>query len=272
MTYNPYAPPDDNFFNNAGGPQPVQGAPQGWEIEEVIRLAWDRYKADWITIQFGSLLAAAPAQLLGLFSNGIVQRLHYQPFSKEFWGISIGIGLLGNFITAYFQAGLLRMMLRAARGQEASFGQLFSGGPSYFAMLGVLWLQFIGIFAGTLLFLVPGILLGLGFLLAQYYVVDAGMGPIQALGASWDAMRGHKGQTFLFFLVWFVITLISVCTCVGPFIASAVLHVALAIVFTRVSGRTASSTDVVSPYGQGGPTGGYGAGPMPPPGGGWGAA
>ena len=272
MTFNPYAPPDDNFFNNAGPPPPAQGGPQPWEIEEVIRLAWDRYKSDWITIQFGSLLAMAPAQILGLFSNSIVQRIGLQPLSWQFFAVSFGVGLLGNFVTAYFQAGLLRIMLRAARGQEASLGQLFSGGPAYFGMLAVLFLQFIGIFAGMLLFIVPGIILALGFLLSQYYVVDAGMGPIEAMSASWDAMRGHKGQVFLFGLVWFVITLVSVCTCIGPFIASAVLHVALAILFTRISGRTASSTDVASPYGQGGPTGGYSAGPMPPPGGGWGAA
>lgn len=272
MTFNPYAPPDDNFFNSAGPPQQPQGAPQGWEIEEVLRAAWERYKSDWITIQFSVLLAFAPGQIMGMMNNAIVQRFGFSPLSSEAIWISIGVSLLGMLVNTYFHAGLIRLLLRSVRGQDASFGQLFSGGGVYFTLLGANLLMMIGIFAGTLLLIVPGIILALGLMLTQYFVVDAGMGPIEAMGASWDAMRGHKGQMFLFGLVCFVIMMVSLCTCIGIFAAQAVFYVALAIIYTRISGRMVSVTDPPSPYGQNGPTGGYGAGPMPPPGGGWGAA
>jgi len=272
VTFNPYAPPDDTHQSAAEGGGGFAGAPQEWGVEEILRLGWDRVKADWPVLIFAPLLAFAPGQFMGMASSRIVQRMGMAPLSKEAFAVSFGIGFLTMFVQTYFQGGLLRIMLRAARGQSASFGELFAGGSVYLKLLGVNLLLYLAVMSGTLLLIVPGIILGLGFAMAPYYVVDAGMGPLQALGASWDAMRGNKGRLFLFGLVSFVLIMIAMCTCVGVIVAQAVIYVGWAIIFTRVSGRAASPLDPPSPYGQGGASGGYGASPMPPPGGGWGAA
>lgn len=272
VTFNPYAPPDENNQSAEAGPGVIAGAPQPWDIEEVLRLAWDRVKADWTVLVFAPLLAGGLGQFLGMSSSTIAQRMGYPPVSYQAVGVSMGIGFLSMFVTTYFYGGLMRMMVRAARGQTTSFGELFSGGAAYPRLIAVNLILYVVMLSGMLLLIIPGIILMLGFWMAPYYVVDADMGPIEAMSASWEAARGHKGHFFLFGLVSTALMLVSMCTCVGFFLLQSVMWVSAAILYTRLSGRMAGSMDPPSPYGSGGAAGGYGAGPMPPPGGGWGAA
>lgn len=273
VTFNPYAPPDDNSQQNAEeGSDAIAGPAQEWTIEEVLRLGWDRVKADWPVLIFAPLLAMGVGQVMGMGGGQIAQRMHISPLSWEALGINFGVSFLAMFVHTYFQGGLLRIMLRAARGQTASFGLLFSGGSVYLKLLAVNLLLFLAVWSGMLLLIVPGVILGLGFSMGQFYVVDAGMGPIAALNASWNATKGHKAHIFGFGFVMFGIMMLSMCTCVGWILVQAVAYVGWAILFTRISGRQASTLDPPSPYGPGGSSGGYGVGPTPPPGGGWGAA
>lgn len=271
MTFNPYAPPQTNPENDAFSLDTPAGAPRDWGVEEVLREAWDRVKADWTTLIFAPLLVSGLMQLLGMIPSRVVQSMGMSPLSKEAMLVSFLSGFLLLFPQTYFQAGLLRLMLDAARGRGTSFGQIFSGGSYYLPLLGVNLLLWISTLVGFLLLIVPGVILALGLAMAPYYVVDANMGTIDALKASWEAMRGHKGQFFLFGLAGFALMLVSMCTCVGWVLVYPVLYVGYAIIFTRVSGRMSAPN---APYGAPGfgPSGGYSAGPTPPPGGGWGAA
>jgi uncharacterized membrane protein len=87
------------------------------------------------------------------------------------------------------------------------------------------------------LLIVPGVILALGWSLAPFYVVDAGMGPIEAMKASWSATRGQKGEIFVLGIASVGLTLLGVLMCcVGVLATSPILYVAFAIAFIRMSG------------------------------------
>ncbi len=112
--------------------------------------------------------------------------------------------------------------------------------------------------------------MALGVQFASVYVIDANMGPFEALNASWRATRGHKWMLFLFILVCIGVALAgTVACCVGIFVASPLIYLAHAIIFTRISGRAPATAwpnhgggGGTPPAWQGGPPA-YGG---PPPG------
>ena len=118
VTFNPYAPPDDSQQNADEGSDAIAGPAQEWTIEEVLRLGWDRVKADWPVLVFAPLLAMGVGQVMGMGGGQIVQRMHLSPLSKEALGINFGVSFLAMFVHTYFLGGLLRIMLRAARGES----------------------------------------------------------------------------------------------------------------------------------------------------------
>jgi hypothetical protein len=138
--------------------------------------------------------------------------------------------------------------------------------------------MYLAIAIGFLLLIIPGIIVALGLSYATYFVADAGLGPIEALKASWAATNGSKGKLFLFGIVAFFIALAGVIACcIGIIPAVTLTMLAQAMIYVRLSGRGTTSGGF-DPYAGGGgfaPQGGYGAPPQggyggPPAGGGYG--
>jgi hypothetical protein len=205
--------------------------------------------------------------------------------SIAFFGVSGGTTIVGIVVGAFFRVGLVRINLAAARGQKPNFADLFSGGPLFLRMVGLQLLLMVAYLVGCAAFVVGMVFVALALCLADYYAVDANMGVIDAMKASYEATKGNRGNIFVFGLVVFGISLVGMLACcVGVLIAGAVASVAMAIIYTRLSGRggAAAPPQPMAPQGyppagggyppQGGAGGGYpppgGGGYGPPPGGG----
>lgn len=274
MSFNPYAPPQAVPEFPTAGSAPA-GSPQPWGIEEVIRSAWDIVKVHWVALIFGPLIGG----VIGSVPGQIIQTAGNASRDKDTIIATVVIGTIINFfIQTYFTAGAIKMALTAARNGPPQVMQVFSGGSAYGRLLGTSLLVTLVVLLGFVLLVVPGIILALGLSMAPYYAVDAGMGPVEAMRASWEAMKGQKVNMFLFGLAGMALMIAGLLACcVGMFPAQAVLMTATAIIFTRVSGRSGFGGppspfgSVPSPF-SGFSPGGYGSGPTPPPGGGWGAA
>ncbi len=70
-------------------------------------------------------------------------------------------------------------------------------------------LSTIAVVVGLILFIVPGIILGLGLIFASYYVVDYKESPIDALKKSWALTNGHKLTIFALILILIVINVLG---------------------------------------------------------------
>jgi uncharacterized membrane protein len=296
MNYNPYAPPQ------AGPPQGGQmiqaGGPQGWDIGEVLTAAFEAFKPNWVVLVFvpivAGLLFYIPL-LVGMLPTLLnVMRLGTAPSYAL-----IGVGYLVSIVVVSFlMPGIVRIFLGVAQGRQPAFGELFGGADRFLPVLGFLLLALVVASISTVRFLLPGLVLQAlativflvptiyiecGLLLTVFLIVDQGLGPIDAIQASWRATNGQKLKIFLFGIVANVIALGSLIACCLPVLAAMpVIGLATTIIYLRISGRGAAPPPrFAGPPGYGPQGGGPGYGPPPgygpagggfggPPGGGYG--
>jgi hypothetical protein len=280
MEYNPYAAPRAPDPSFASAPQGT-GEPQPWEPGEVLGVGWEAVKRHWPILVFAPLLAGIIASIPNQIPTIVVATGAVDVGSTEYF-IVMGVStLISLVVTFFFQVGQTRIFLSAARGLTPEFSDLFKGASRFLPMLGTMFLVMLGVWAGMLLLIVPGVLLGLGWCLAQYYVVDQELGPIDALKASWAATEGQKGQIFIFWLLSALVMVAGLAACcVGMYVALPVVMVAFATIYLRRSGRMGPGAFApgispgygappgYGPGGFGGPPPGYGPGGFggPPPG------
>jgi len=240
---NPYAPPSD--FGILPVPPVAPGAlggPRPWDVGEVLSVAWGEFKKQWVVLV---LVVFLPALLRGIPQSipSLLTLTHVvEPDSVEYFGVLGVCSLIGMLIFTFFQVGSLRIFLAVARGQQAELGTLFSGADRFLALLATFVIQMLAVLIASLFLIVPGVILGIGLTLSQFYCVDGRLGPIESLRASWDATQGQKGKIFLFYMlaVCVIIAGIAAC-CIGVYPALSVVWVALSIVYVRLSGRNAAA-------------------------------
>lgn len=241
MAYNPYGAPGAHAQVAAPLAPPGSG-PQPWEAGEVIGRSWDIVKVHWVPLVFGTMIgsaaASAPQQIASFYNLFTQGPGHRSDFSDPIYiGLMVAGLFIGWVLQAFFQAGFIRMYLSAARGQSPEFAHVFSGGPHFFRMLGAMVIHSILVVLGFAFLIVPGVILSLGLLLYPYYVVDRGMQPIDALRASWEATTGQKGKLFVLGLYSLGVMLLGlIACCIGSLPALAVITLAQAIVYVRVTG------------------------------------
>ena len=270
---NPYAPPGmhDAGYLPPGGP--TGGGPQPWELGEVITQGWETLKrqpilavALFIMYMIPNVASVASSIVgsTGLFADSTILLA----------GMQVSSSLFAMVVSAFLQVGLLRMQLVAARGEEASLGLLFSGADRFLPMIGYSLLSALLIMLGFVLFIIPGVILSLGFALGPYYLVDQQKGVVDSLKSSWEATSGNRGDLFLFGLVSACLILLGLCACViGVFGTASVVMLALAVIYLRRAGQAVPqpATAALGPgtpnYGTG--PGGYPPGPAAPPGAGY---
>jgi uncharacterized membrane protein len=236
---NPYAPPRD-FGILPVPPVAPGGGPLPWEVGEVVSYGWQVFKGQWPVLTLDaflpSLAAGVPAYIpVVLQLTGVVEEN-----SVEYWIIYAFSQFVTMMIAWFFQVGTIRIYVAAARGQQAELGTLFSGLDRFFSLLAMSIVSLLISWIGLLLLIVPGIILMLGFALGQMFCVDARMGPIESLRASWDTMRGNKAKMFVFALasMGIVIAGLAAC-CVGMYPAMALAWVSFCTIYLRLTGRSA---------------------------------
>jgi uncharacterized membrane protein len=136
------------------------------------------------------------------------------------------------------------------------------------------FLRSASIVLGLVLFIVPGVILALGFANAPFFVIDQNLGPIASLKASWQISEGQKGKLLLLALAEIGVTVLGLLACcLGIFVAVPVMMLARAIIYTKMSGTAPTPEAPPGAYGPGGgygfygPPGGHGPAGYGPPGG-----
>lgn len=141
--------------------------------------------------------------------------------------ISITLGLIaklagqviGELVGFIFDLAAISVLLASVRGQKMSFVEsLRSVKPILYARY-VVSLFFLGIALGVslLLLIIPFFIIFPRLLFTPYFLIDKKMGPLKAIGASWDASKGHVGKIWGIIGASIAISLLSI-TIIGiPF-------------------------------------------------------
>jgi len=164
---------------------------QEFSIKEMFRFGWETFKSrPWIFVG---------VTLLVLFISNVVPLL-YEIVDEPI--INLILVTANIIIGTFIGAGVIAFAIRAhddVSGVELNDLWVEPARALRYFIAGVL----VGIVTvvGFLLLIVPGIIFMLMLLFTLYFVVDKGLGPIEAMKASKQAVSGHKWKLLGFVLL-----------------------------------------------------------------------
>ncbi|MCD6385224.1 hypothetical protein J7M23_05540 [Candidatus Sumerlaeota bacterium] len=165
---------------------------------------------------------------------------------------------LGSWvISIVVQMGVIKIALRFCDEEEAELGDLFTCFPLFFKYVAGSILYGLIVIVGLLLLIIPGIIWSIKFWFFPYFIVEEGVGPIQALKKSSLITRGAKWDLFLFGLLLGLINLLgALCLVIGLFATVPTTMVAWAYVYRELSAQAKAvqgdgvSTDRINSWGR----------------------
>lgn len=202
-------------------------------------MAWDLVRGS-----FGKLLAVAlltgmvsiPNQIASNVPNVMDQESDAYLVANLIGSLfSLGYSL---FVVTPVGLSAAWVYLRAAR-QEPDYPvgdvfAVFSRNYGSAVLAGFLSGLFVGL--GFLLFIIPGIIIGLRLSFVYYLVMDEGMEAMEAIRASWEMTKGHAGTLFVMGLLAIPIYILGLLALiVGVVVSGMIISVAYALYYHTVA-------------------------------------
>ena len=205
-----------------------------WNRQELKARGKDAFKRNYwpcvgVAFILGILTASSGSSARGGSDNGESLKNVFQNDSDSM-GISVGaligiiVGIIGVglviglvvswFVKNPFEVGCRSFFLKNTM-ENATFGCVMDGfRGNYGRVVVTMLLRDLLIFAGTLLFVIPGIILTYSFRMVPYILAEnPNVEATEALKMSREMMQGNKWNAFvldLSFLGWILLT---ICTC-----------------------------------------------------------
>jgi uncharacterized membrane protein len=240
MNPNPYAAPAQAYAPPPP-PPPTLGQPGMLDATEAVSTAWAIFKTQWGPLVGAWVLTSVITMVPGQAPNAMQMSMRgsstpSNPLNVWIVGGVAWIVLLA--LSTFFHVGMVRLVLQAARGETVNFSLLFSGADRFWPAFAVVLLQTVLGLVGCALLIIPGLFVYLALSFSNFYVIDARMGPIQAMKASIGVVKVQWGQIFLFWLLSGLVMFAGLLACcVGYFASVPVAQLASAVAFIRISGR-----------------------------------
>jgi uncharacterized membrane protein len=153
--------------------------------------------------------------------------------------LAILLQILGLVISIVLAIGLIKIALSFCDEQKPAIGTLFDAWGCFWRYVGAWILYILIMYAGLILLIIPGIIWAIKFSLCFYFVIDKGLGPIQALKASSRTTMGVKWDLFGFGILCGLINLLGLlCLIVGIFATYPMVMVASALVYRQLLAQT----------------------------------
>jgi uncharacterized membrane protein len=155
--------------------------------------------------------------------------------------LGTGIGtLLITLVQQSLGAGLIKNALHIADGRPASMSEIGTWAGNGKVIMAALIVA-LATFVGTLLCIIPGIIVGFLLNWTMFYVVDQGMEPMDAVKASIKFTTDNLGNTVVFYLLGIVAFVVGAILClVGLLVAAPVVLIGAAFTFRRLNGQQVS--------------------------------
>ena len=203
---------------------------------DVLGFGWHVMKANlafFIGLGFIFMVVVQIPNLVRLFLT--VLRLPPIPRAPaQFLRIILSLGI--NMI---LKIGMIKIALSFCNERKPKLATLFDAWDCFWRYLGAALLYALIVVGGFLLLIVPGIIWAIQFSLYRYFVIDKGLGPIEALKASSRTTRGAKLELFaLEFICCGIILLGLLCLVVGLYIAVPIVIVVKALVYRQLAAQT----------------------------------
>lgn len=174
------------------------------EIGSFLRFSMENAKRHWLKF-FGVILG-------GVFALGLILVLIMLIFTPIHPGFAYTVTFLSFIVCAIgLSFGFLINVIRLSSNRSFDISSFIPRAGIFFNFLFGMLCYMLIVSIGTMLFIVPGIVLGLMFSLVPFLIVDRKMNFIEAFGESARLTKGHKMDIFIgSFITNIVIGLISI--------------------------------------------------------------
>lgn len=196
-------------------------------IGDAIQFGWDTFKENAVFL--------IVVQLAALLAEGIVKA------ASEWWEriggfYDYAMSIAYIVVTMIILLGLTKISLKLRDREKVEFANLFDSfnvlGP--FLIAGILVGLAIGL--GTVLLVIPGIIVAIKFWFTGYLVYDEKLGPIEAIKRSIFITNGYGFELFLFGMLLFGINVLGfICLGVGILVSGPVTILAAAYVYRHLN-------------------------------------
>jgi hypothetical protein len=186
-------------------------------IVDIVRDTWPSFKDYWtVALGMPALLCYVPFLLVGI-PAGIVAFV-VMGASAAMKSSAVSMAMIPVVIVAcvcfaavynVIRVGWARATLLIAQGQGASFSDMKAGMPWFINFLIVNCVIGIATAIGTLLFIVPGILIAARCSFAPLLVIDENLPPIEAIMRSNQLVTGYTWQMCFYYVAYGVANLIG---------------------------------------------------------------
>ena len=215
-------------------PPPPYGAPppaSGWDLGAAVSWAWAKFQQNLAMI-VGALVLVVGIVIIEIIGNlvligGLTSNKRYvcdttsTSLDCHFTGgtpflvteaLSLLVGALILVFAQIVGAGLIRGALGVTQGRAFEISDVFN-----FAKIGPVVVTALitgaAVFVGTLLCIVPGIIVGFLLSYGLYFVIDKDMAPMDALRASYELTTKNLGSTIVWYIVGGLIAVAGAIAC-----------------------------------------------------------
>lgn len=196
------------------------------ELGNVFSAAWETFTANLGYCVGGNLVAGIltfigyiPLIIVAIMIFIEVDQRKQEP-SPGLLLLLIPAFLIGLMTTCYFTIGVTRMFLQLARGEEAEFTAIFSGGPYFFPACLLMIVFFLGTLLTSALVILPGIFFVVRFWPYWYLAAEAKTSRWQCFSRAWK-LTGPSWTVSLF--LWIILigiqigmAMVGILPCIGP--------------------------------------------------------
>lgn len=207
-----------------------------FNFTDVLSYGWRVMKVNlWFFVGLGLIwliIAYTPAAI-----EFIAARMDLP--APVFLAVRIITNIASWIIGIILRIGLIKIALSFCDERRPTIGTLFDAWDCFWRYLAAAILYGLIIFGGFILLIIPGIIWAIKFSLCFYFIVDKGLGPIEALKASSRTTMGVKWDLLGFGIICGLINLLGLlCLIVGVFATYPTTMVAQALVYRQLLAQT----------------------------------
>jgi len=198
-----------------------------------------------VPLVVAGFVSAIPGMILGGIRGGVVGALSASGSVDQSLVALLNVGgsvlsyLVGLVVQAFILGGVVQFALRVARGEKPDFGVVFSGGRFFAPMLGGTLIYTFCSSLGLFACLVPGLFIMAIWIAYSAFIVDKGMGGIEALKASSQLTAPYRTNVVVYVLLSILVGVAGVLACcVGALLVSfPVLMIGNAYLYLKLTGE-----------------------------------
>jgi uncharacterized membrane protein len=209
-----------------------------FSIAEALKFGWNtaiNHIGFFVPAMIGSFIVLlAPQFILGVVTN----HNHANPIAGIFSLINFVLGVMIGL-------GFIKSCLKLMDGAEAGLSDFIPTSKQFWTFVSASIVCVIAVGIGLILFIIPGIILGIAFRFYPFFIVDKNMGPIESIKASYAATKGSWLDIFLLLVIDVLIVFVgAVLLGIGLFLAIPIVLMTQAYVYRKLTGTPAVATEV----------------------------